>query len=70
MTDEAAIADMARRFERLTEAWLAARGQRRQDPSGSGGAMSWRTAANSVLMFESCAVTARSNSSNLIRTFL
>ena len=28
MTDEAAIADMAGRFERLTEAWLAARGQK------------------------------------------
>ena len=28
MSDEAAIADMAGRFERLTEAWLAARGQK------------------------------------------
>ncbi len=28
MSDEAAIADMARRFERLTEAWLAARGRK------------------------------------------
>ena len=28
MTDEAAIADMAGRFEKLTEAWLAARGQK------------------------------------------
>ena len=35
---------------------------------GSGSAISCRTAANSVLIFESCAVTARSNSSNLIRT--
>ena len=28
MSDEAAIADMAARFEKLTEAWLAARGQK------------------------------------------
>jgi 5-dehydro-2-deoxygluconokinase len=28
MSDEAAIADMARRFENLTEAWLAARGRK------------------------------------------
>ena len=28
MSDEAAIADMARRFESLTEAWLAARGRK------------------------------------------
>ena len=28
MSDEAAIADMAGRFEKLTEAWLAARGQK------------------------------------------
>ncbi|MCX7306100.1 MAG: 5-dehydro-2-deoxygluconokinase [Hyphomicrobiales bacterium] len=28
ITDEAAVADMARRFEKLTEAWLAARGRK------------------------------------------
>ena len=28
ISDEAAIADMARRFENLTEAWLAARGRK------------------------------------------
>ena len=28
MSDEAAIADMAGRFEKLTEAWLAARGRK------------------------------------------
>jgi 5-dehydro-2-deoxygluconokinase len=28
ISDEAAVADMAERFERLTEAWLAARGKK------------------------------------------
>ena len=36
---------------------------------GFGGAITWRTAANSVLMLVSFAVTARSNSSNLVMTF-
>src|SRR5688572_19490366 len=37
---------------------------------GSGGIMSWRTAAKRVLIFESCVMTARSNSSNLMRRSL